>query len=93
MYISDPKSYVLKKSKVIREMYQKADIPATMQPKIVGVAKSEEDAKMIQSDAQNGMDQVYPKVLPINEFGQLLVSVKSIDGVPEHLTEDEAELY
>jgi len=37
------------------------------------------------------MDTVYPNQLPINEFGQLLVSVKSIDGVPEHLTEDEAE--
>ena len=54
---------------MIREMYQKADVPSSMQPKIVGITKNEQDAKMIQSDVNNGMDQVFPKVLPINEFG------------------------
>lgn len=63
-----------------------------MQPKIVAVTKSDEDANTIPSDSID-FDQVYEKVLPINEFGSLLVSVKSIDGVPEHLTDNEAEVF
>ena len=35
------------------------------------------------------MDKVYPKPLPIKEFGQLLMSMKFIDDVPEHLRADE----
>lgn len=69
MYCNDPKSHTLAKAKTIRKMYLNADIPASMQPKIVAVANNEQDAKLIQSDEQNGLDQVYNKVLPINEFG------------------------
>jgi hypothetical protein len=37
------------------------------------------------------MDKVYPKPLPIKEFGQLLMSMKFIDNVPEHLRADTDE--
>lgn len=92
IYCNNPLTDELQTAKTIRHMYQQMDIPTNMQPKIVGVTKTERDLNVIQNETpQNGMDTVYPNQLPINEFGQLLVSVKSIDGVPEHLTEDEAE--
>jgi hypothetical protein len=34
------------------------------------------------------MDKVYPKPLPIKEFGQLLMQMNYIDSVPEHLRLD-----
>ena len=34
------------------------------------------------------MDKVYPKPLPIQEFGQLLLNMKLIDKVPPHLRLD-----
>ena len=37
------------------------------------------------------MDKVYPKPLPIKEFGSLLMNMKYIKQVPEHLKLDSAE--
>ena len=34
------------------------------------------------------MDKVYPKPLPIQEFGHLLLNMKLIDKVPPHLRLD-----
>jgi hypothetical protein len=34
------------------------------------------------------MDKVYPKPLPIKEFGQLLMQMSYISKVPEHLRLD-----
>jgi hypothetical protein len=40
-----------------------------------------------------GMDKVYPKPLHIKEFGQMLLQLKFIDRVPEHLILDDNDDY
>ena len=66
------------------------DIPRHQQPKIVAITGHVEN-EYIQRAIQSGMDKVYPKPLPIKEFGQLLLSMKFIDSVPEHLKCDSME--
>jgi hypothetical protein len=42
----------------------------------------------VQKALQSGMDKVYPKPLPIKDFGQLLLDMKFIEKVPDHLKVD-----
>ena len=66
------------------------DVPREKQPKIVAVTGHVEN-EYIQRAIQSGMDKVYPKPLPIKEFGQLLISMKFIHNVPEHLRCDDMD--
>ena len=75
-------------TKRIRKMFLSMDVPRKQQPKIVAITGHVEN-EYIQRAINSGMDKVYPKPLPIKEFGQLLMSMKFIDDVPEHLRADE----
>jgi DNA-binding NarL/FixJ family response regulator len=39
----------------------------------------------VERALQCGIDKIYPKPLPVKEFGQLLIAMKFIDKVPLHL--------
>ena len=68
----------------IRKMYEDIEIPKEMQPKIVAITGHVE-SEYVQKAFKSGMDKVYPKPLPIKDFGQLLINMKLIEKVPEHL--------
>ena len=75
-------------TKRIRKMFASIDVPRKQQPKIVAITGHVEN-EYIQRAISSGMDKVYPKPLPIKEFGQLLMSMKFIDSVPDHLRADD----
>ena len=52
----------------IRKMFQSVNIPRDEQPKIVAITGHVEN-EYIQRAINSGMDKVYPKPLPIREFG------------------------
>jgi CheY-like chemotaxis protein len=77
-------------TKNIRKIFTNSEIPKEYQPKIIAVTGHVEN-EYIQKAIQSGMDKVYPKPLPIKEFGQLLLNMKFIDEVPNHLRLDSVE--
>ena len=74
----------------IRSLYQSNDIAKELQPKIIAITGHVED-EYVQKAYKSGMDFVYPKPLPIQEFGQLLINMKLIQQVPDHLRLDSNE--
>ena len=74
-------------TKRIRKKYLRINIPRNEQPKIIAVTGHVEN-EYVQKAIQYGMDKVYPKPLPIKEFGSLLMSMKFIENVPQHLRLD-----
>ena len=77
-------------TKRIRKLFLSKDIPRKQQPRIVAITGHVEN-EYVQRAIACGMDKVYPKPLPIKDFGQLLLSMKFIDSVPEHLRADEQD--
>lgn len=65
-------------------------IQREFQPKIVAVTGHVEEQYVLKA-ISSGMDKVYPKPLSIKEFGKLLMELKFISSVPEHLKLDEEE--
>ena len=65
----------------IRQLFEDKGIAKNYQPKIVAITGHVEN-EYIAKARQCGMDKVYPKPLPIKEFGQLLMQMKFIDSVP-----------
>ena len=55
-------------TKRIRGLYNKLEIPRSSQPKIVAITGHVEN-EYIQKAINSGMDKVFPKPLPIQEFG------------------------
>ena len=74
-------------TKRIRKLYLSIDIPRSKQPKIVAITGHVEN-EYVQKAISSGMDKVYPKPLPIKEFGQLLMQMRYIKQVPDHLKLD-----
>ncbi len=74
----------------IRTSYLNIDIQRELQPKIIAITGHVEQ-EYVQKAFNSGMDRVYPKPLPIKEFGHLLINMKLIDSVPEHLRLDSNE--
>jgi CheY-like chemotaxis protein len=74
-------------TKRIRKLFLTLDIPREQQPKIVAITGHVEN-EYVKKAISSGMDKVYPKPLPIKEFGQLLMQMNYIDRVPEHLKVD-----
>jgi len=73
--------------KRIRRIYINMDIPKDYQPKIIAITGHVEN-EYVEKAKFYGMDKVYTKPLPIKEFGQLLIDMKFIDNVPQHLRLD-----
>ena len=59
-------------TKRIRKLYLSSDIKRDQQPRIVAITGHVE-SEYIKKAISSGMDKVYPKPLPIKEFGQLLM--------------------
>jgi CheY-like chemotaxis protein len=59
-------------TKRIRKLFLGLDIPREKQPKIVAITGHVEN-EYVKKAIKCGMDKVYPKPLPIKEFGQLLI--------------------
>ena len=74
-------------AKRIRKIFLSMDIPRVHQPRIVAITGHVEN-EYVQKALSSGMDKVFPKPLPIAEFGQLLIEMKFIASVPEHLRLD-----
>ena len=55
-------------TKRIRNLFNKLEIPRSSQPKIVAITGHVEK-EYIQKAIYSGMDEVFPKPLPIQEFG------------------------
>ena len=77
-------------TKQIRKMFMSNEIARNNQPRIVAVTGHVEN-EYVQKANKSGMDKVYPKPFPIKEFGKLLMDMKFIEGVPEHLRVDNEE--
>ena len=77
-------------TKRIRKKFLKLNITRAEQPKIIAVTGHVED-EYVRKAILSGMDKVFPKPLPIKEFGKLLMQLKFIDSVPEHLRVDSEE--
>lgn len=71
----------------IRRLYLSMDIQREQQPRIVAITGHVEN-EYVQKAIASGMDKVYPKPLPVQEFGQLLMDMRLIDAVPENLRMD-----
>ena len=52
----------------IRTLYSNMEIPRELQPKIIAITGHVEN-EYVQKAYKSGMDRVYPKPLPIQEFG------------------------
>ena len=74
-------------TKQIRKIWLNMGIKREFQPKIIAVTGHVE-AEYVLKAINSGMDKVYPKPLPIKEFGKLLMDMKFINEVPEHLRVD-----
>ena len=74
----------------IRSLYQTNSIARDLQAKIIAITGHVED-EYVQKAYKSGMDFVYPKPLPIKEFGQLLINMKFIHRVPDNLRLDSNE--
>ena len=74
-------------TKKIRKLWQSMGIQREFQPKIVAVTGHVEE-EYVKKAIKSGMDKIYPKPLPIKDFGQLLLDMKFIDAVPQHLRLD-----
>ena len=74
-------------TKRIRKMFLSMDVSRKQQPKIVAITGHVEN-EYIQRAIKCGMDKVYPKPLPIKEFGKLLMDMRFISEVPDHLRLD-----
>ena len=46
------------------------------------------EEEYVMKAINSGMDKVYPKPLPIKEFGKLLMDMRFISEVPDHLRLD-----
>jgi CheY-like chemotaxis protein len=55
-------------TKRIRKLFLTLDIPRAQQPRIVAITGHVEN-EYVQKAISSGMDKVYPKPLPIKEFG------------------------
>jgi CheY-like chemotaxis protein len=60
------------------------DINKESQPKIVAVTGHIEN-EYIDRAIKSGMDKVFSKPLHIKDFGQLMLDMKYIASVPDHL--------
>ena len=74
-------------TKKIRRIWSLMGIKREFQPKIVAVTGHVEEEYVLKA-INSGMDKVYPKPLPIKEFGKLLMDMKFINDVPDHLKVD-----
>ena len=74
-------------TKRIRKLFLSQDIPREKQPRIVAITGHIEN-EYVQKAINSGMDKVYSKPFPIKEFGMLLMQMKYIQSVPEHLRLD-----
>ena len=52
----------------IRSIFLKSEIPKEMQPKIVAITGHVENEYVLKA-FKSGMDKVFPKPLPIKDFG------------------------
>ena len=78
-------------SKKIRKIFESHDIHKNNQPRIVALTGHVEN-EYVEKAFKSGMDKVYPKPLPIKDFGQLMIDMKLIVSVPSHLRIETEEL-
>jgi CheY-like chemotaxis protein len=77
-------------TKRIRRALSDIDVARDQQPRIVAITGHVEN-EYVEKALKSGMDKVYPKPLPVKEFGQLLIAMKFIEEVPKHLELDSNE--
>ena len=71
-------------TKRIRRGLSDIDVTRDQQPRIVAITGHVEN-EYVEKALASGMDKIYPKPLPVKEFGQLLIALKFIEEVPKHL--------
>ena len=60
------------------------DISLENQPKIIAITGHVEN-EYIDKAIESGMNKVFSKPLNIKEFGQLMVDMRYISSIPDHL--------
>ena len=60
------------------------------QPKIIAITGHIEN-EYVERALSAGMDKIFQKPLHIREFGQMLLDMKYINKIPDHLKLDEPE--
>ena len=76
-----------KATREIRKLYMNMDVQRELQPKICAVTGHVEN-EYVQKAYSSGMDKVYSKPFAIKEFGHLLLNMRLIETVPDHLRFD-----
>ena len=76
----------------IRKLYNQNKMAYEIQPKIIAVTGHIEN-EYVDRALQSGMDKIFQKPLHVKEFGQLLMDMKYITTIPEHLKLDEVECW
>ena len=72
----------------IRKLYNQMDVQKESQPKIIAVTGHIE-SEYIDRAIKSGMDKVFSKPLHLKDFSQLMIEMRYITSVPEHLRGDE----
>ena len=68
----------------IRKLFNQMDISMENQPKIIAITGHVEN-EYIDKAIESGMNKVFSKPLNIKEFGQLMVDMRYITSIPDHL--------
>jgi len=68
----------------IRKLFNQMDISMENQPKIIAITGHVEN-EYIDKAIESGMNKVLSKPLHIKEFGQLMVDMRYITSIPDHL--------
>ena len=76
---------------LIRNLYEILGVPPEQQPVIVGKADSKPDETMEKRAKQSGIDFVFPPLMPLHKFSEILYSLRYIDAVPEFLNEESSD--
>ena len=79
-------------TKKIRRLYNQQKMANENQPKIIAITGHIEN-EYVDRALQSGMDKIFQKPLHVKEFGQLLMDMKYITTIPDHLKLDEVDCW
>ena len=71
-------------TKRIRKLYSQMGISSENQPKIIAITGHVEN-EYLDRAIDSGMNRVFSKPFSIKEFGKLMIELRYIEKIPEHL--------